>query len=312
MSRPWVTFDICIISWCNTSVPVNNFASSSSKLIRVTESGGILVHIDRSTAKCNFQSSIFTDCGITTTPWTPVIFSTNIAPCIGQKSDDEIFEPLWDRELRNCKIGTGLVVAREETSPLIKGVQIQESERKLVESEERLRIAEFAKGEEERKWIQAELGKHDAEDKARIAEQRMKDAEEQIVLIESKKKEEEQKIAKMDERQRGQKKQAIEARTVDALLRLSSTQPLEWISLSHMYTFIIFTNSPSNETDFFIINRAAISIFNLLNNGARTRPSTAPHPHCQNIIAFGGIQKLFILLSKYPNYDFEISTSLCI
>ncbi|KAA6380851.1 MAG: hypothetical protein EZS28_023620 [Streblomastix strix] len=28
MSRPWVTFDICIISWCNTSVPVNKFASS--------------------------------------------------------------------------------------------------------------------------------------------------------------------------------------------------------------------------------------------------------------------------------------------
>ncbi|KAA6340655.1 MAG: hypothetical protein EZS28_052520, partial [Streblomastix strix] len=99
MSRPWVTFDICIISWCNTSVPVNNFASSSSKIIRVTESGGAFVHIDRSAAKCNFQSSIFTDCGITTTPWTPVIFSTNIAPCIGQKSEDEIFEPLWDREL---------------------------------------------------------------------------------------------------------------------------------------------------------------------------------------------------------------------
>ncbi|KAA6380608.1 MAG: hypothetical protein EZS28_023864 [Streblomastix strix] len=28
--------------WCNTSVPVNNYASSASKLIRVTESGGIL------------------------------------------------------------------------------------------------------------------------------------------------------------------------------------------------------------------------------------------------------------------------------
>ncbi|KAA6361858.1 MAG: hypothetical protein EZS28_042614, partial [Streblomastix strix] len=125
MSRPQVTFDICIISWCNTSVPVNNFASSSSKLIRVTESGGIFVHIDRSAAKCNFQSSIFTDCGITTTPWTPVIFSTNIAPCLGQKSEDEIFQPLWDRELRNGKMGTGLVVAREETSPLIKANGIQ-------------------------------------------------------------------------------------------------------------------------------------------------------------------------------------------
>ncbi|KAA6368319.1 MAG: hypothetical protein EZS28_036153, partial [Streblomastix strix] len=161
-------------------------------------------------------SSIFTDCGITTTPWTPVIFSTNIAPCIGQKSEDEIFEPLWDRQLRNGKIGTGLVVAREETSPLIKanGIQfincdeiikniydpiittqilsnseklhLSEFERKLDESEKRLRIAESSKGEEERKWIQAELGKHDAEDKAGISEQRMKDAEEQIVLIESK------------------------------------------------------------------------------------------------------------------------------
>ncbi|KAA6327487.1 MAG: hypothetical protein EZS28_053818, partial [Streblomastix strix] len=144
------------------------------------------------------------------TPWTPVIFSTNIAPCIGQKSEDEIFEPLWDRELRNGKMGTGLDVAREETSPLIKANGIQfincdgiikniydpsittqirsNSERgfksqKLVESEDRLRIAESSKGEEERKWIQAELGKHDAEDKTGIAEQRMKDAEEDFLAI---------------------------------------------------------------------------------------------------------------------------------
>ncbi|KAA6384557.1 MAG: hypothetical protein EZS28_019914 [Streblomastix strix] len=61
ISRPWVTFDSCIISWCNTSVPVNNFARSASKLIRVTESGGILVRIDRSAAKCNFQRIIFTN-----------------------------------------------------------------------------------------------------------------------------------------------------------------------------------------------------------------------------------------------------------
>ncbi|KAA6369087.1 MAG: hypothetical protein EZS28_035385, partial [Streblomastix strix] len=144
--------------------------------------------------------------------------------CIGQKSEDEIFEPLWDRELRNGKMGTGLVVAREETSPLIKtnGIKFINCDGiiqkiymirvllhkyylilkgKLVESEERLRIAESSKGEEERKWIQAELGKRDAEDKAGIAEQRMKDAEEQIVLIESKKNEEEQKRIKIKERQ---------------------------------------------------------------------------------------------------------------
>ncbi|KAA6396431.1 MAG: hypothetical protein EZS28_008043 [Streblomastix strix] len=495
MSRPWVTFDICIISWCNTSVPMNNFASSSSKLIRVTESGGIFVHINISAAKCNFQSSIFTDCGITTTPWTPVIFSTNIAPCIGQKSEDEIFEPLWDRELRNGKMGTGLVVAREETSPLIKAngiqfincdgiikniyiiridrdekqqkivneelsqikakikpnfkqlpvlplsedasnlfiinkielnseknkllqfrIQLSESERKKFESEERLRITESKKGEEERKWIQAELGKRDAQDKAGIAEQRMKYSEEQIVLIESKKKEKEKNRVQMDERQKEQKqnlnktviklrqveqetedilllincgyqtneiknaewiqmkidldaeeknkdenveqikqkniiicqkiiayftgkknsidgrKQAIEAGTIDALLRFLSTQPLERISLSHIYAFFIFTNSSSDEIgemlnkrnpyislihlfdhqDFFIINRAAISMFNLLNIGARTRPSTAPHPHYQNIVACNGIQKLFRLFKKYANRGIKISTSLCI
>ncbi|KAA6354955.1 MAG: hypothetical protein EZS28_049518, partial [Streblomastix strix] len=120
MSRPWVAFDICVISQCNTSVPVGQ-----SGRLKILEAGGVLVHIERSAAKCNFQSSIFTGCGITTTPWTPVIFSTNIAPCIGQKSEDEIFEPLWDRELRNGKMGTGLVVAREETSPLIKANGVQ-------------------------------------------------------------------------------------------------------------------------------------------------------------------------------------------
>ncbi|KAA6396362.1 MAG: hypothetical protein EZS28_008108 [Streblomastix strix] len=149
MSRPLVTFYICIISWCNTSIPVNNFASSSSKLIRVTES----------------------------------------APCIGQKSEDEIFEPLWDRELRNGKMRTGLVVAREETSPLIKEYQIKfincDGIKKNIYDPKRLRIADSEKGQEERKWIQAEFGKRDAEDKAGIAEQKMKDSEEQIVLIES-------------------------------------------------------------------------------------------------------------------------------
>ncbi|KAA6382614.1 MAG: hypothetical protein EZS28_021858, partial [Streblomastix strix] len=433
---------------------------NASKLIRVTESGGAFVHIDRSAAKCNFQSSIFTDCGITTTPWTPVIFSTNIAPCIGQKSEDEIFEPLWDRELRNGKMGTGLVVAREETSPLIKANEIQfincdeitqniqdpiistqilfipvwgqkskvdrdekylkivnqeipqitvkikphfkqlailpsiedlsnlfiinikelnseihqmkqfilhlsESERKLVESEERLRIAESSKGEEERKQIQAELGKRDAEDKAGIAEQRMKDAEEQIVIIESIKNNAEQEQMKIDfhaeekdedenEKEIRQmniiicqkiiayyignknnndgRKQAIEAGTVDALLRLLCTQPLERISLSHIYAFFIFTNSSSDEIgemlynrnpyislihlfdhqDFFIINRAAISMFNLLNNGSRTRLSTATYPHYQYMIACYKIQKLFRLIKQYSNKDIKISTSLFI
>ncbi|KAA6402497.1 MAG: hypothetical protein EZS28_001978 [Streblomastix strix] len=258
MSRPWVTFDICITIWCNTSVPVNNYVSSSS-MLRVTESGGALVHIDRSAAKCNFQSSIFTDCGITTTPWTLVIFSTNIAPCIGQKSEDDICEPLWDRELRNGKMGTGLVVAREETSPLIKANGIQ-----------------FINCDGIIKNIYDPTG------------------------------------------------------TVDALLRLMSAQPLERISLSHIYAFFIFTNSSSDEIgemmydrnsyislihlfdhqDFFFVNRAAISMFNLHNNGSRTRPSTAPHPHYQNMIVFGRIQKLFTLFKKYANQDIKISISL--
>ncbi|KAA6368320.1 MAG: hypothetical protein EZS28_036154 [Streblomastix strix] len=127
-------------------------------------------------------------------------------------------------------------------------------------------------------------------------------------------------------------KQAIEAGTVDVLLRLLSTQPLERISLSHIFAFFIFTNSSSDEIgemlynrnpcislihlfdhqDFFIINRAAISMFNLLNNDARTRPSTAQHPHYQNMIACGGIQKLFLQSKKYAYKDIKISTSLCI
>ncbi|KAA6391025.1 MAG: hypothetical protein EZS28_013444 [Streblomastix strix] len=67
-------------------------------------------------------------------------------------------------------------------------LHLSEPERKLVESEERLRIAESSKGEEERKWIQAELRKRDAEDKAGIADQKLKDSEEQIVLIDLKQK----------------------------------------------------------------------------------------------------------------------------
>ncbi|KAA6367769.1 MAG: hypothetical protein EZS28_036703, partial [Streblomastix strix] len=142
------------------------------------------------------------------------------------------------------------------------------------------------------------------------------------------------KLEKQEEEEdndENQQKYAIEAGTVDSLLRLLSTQPLERISMSHIYAFFIFINSSSDEIgeilynrnpyislihlfdhqDFFIINRAAISLFNLLNNGARTRPSIAPHPHYQNMIAFGGIQKLFTLFKKYANKDIKISTSLC-
>ncbi|KAA6354166.1 MAG: hypothetical protein EZS28_050307 [Streblomastix strix] len=69
-----------------------------------------------------------------------------------------------------------------------------------------------------------------------------------------------------------------------------------YISLIHLFDI----------QDSFIINRAAISMFNLLNNGVRTRPSTAPHPHYQNMIAFGGIQKLFRLVKKQANKDIKI------
>ncbi|KAA6389039.1 MAG: hypothetical protein EZS28_015434 [Streblomastix strix] len=128
------------------------------------------------------------------------------------------------------------------------------------------------------------------------------------------------------------RKQANDAGTVDALLLLLSTQPLEMISLSHIYAFFIFTNSFSDEIgemlynrnpyislihlfdhqDFFIINRSAISMWNLLNNGVRIRPLTASHQQYQNMIACGGIKKLFILFKKYANKDIKISTSLCI
>ncbi|KAA6376882.1 MAG: hypothetical protein EZS28_027590 [Streblomastix strix] len=117
-------------------------------------------------------------------------------------------------------------------NPSLKQFQLQlsESERKLVESEERLRIAESEKQEVERKWIQAELGKRDAEDKAGIAEQIMKDAEEQIVLIESKKKKEEQKRIKFKEKQKDWKQnlnnsvlklKQVEQETEDILLYIN-------------------------------------------------------------------------------------------
>ncbi|KAA6397513.1 MAG: hypothetical protein EZS28_006964 [Streblomastix strix] len=195
-------------------------------------------------------------------------------------------------------------------------LQLSETEIKLVESEERLQIAESEKGEEERKWIQAELGKPDAEDKARISEQRMKDAEEQILRQVEQETEDilgcinggyktneiknaqwipmkidlndEEKYVDENKSNIDGRKQATKAGTVDALLRLLSTQPLGRISLSHIYAFFIFTNQCFDEIgemlynrnpyisiihlfvhqDFFIINRAAISMFNLLNNDA--------------------------------------------
>ncbi|KAA6363920.1 MAG: hypothetical protein EZS28_040554, partial [Streblomastix strix] len=84
------------------------------------ETGGVFIHIERSAAKIDFRSNVFSGCSTTTSPWTPIQHSTNIAPVNGVPSELAIFEPLWEREMRTGVEGIGLIIVHEETSPSIK------------------------------------------------------------------------------------------------------------------------------------------------------------------------------------------------
>ncbi|KAA6378824.1 MAG: hypothetical protein EZS28_025649 [Streblomastix strix] len=114
------------------------------------------------------------------------------------------------------------------------------------------------------------------------------------------------------------KKLAIESGVIDALLNLLITYPLDNISMSHIWAIFIFTYSSSNEIrllliskntfkalfrlfdhpNVFIVNRAVVSISNILLAGIDTTLASQPHPHFAYVQGCDGIQKLFALFQK--------------
>lgn len=95
----------------------NNSLSSDVNLI---ETGGALIHIEKSAARLDFRSCVFSNCRTLTATST----STNIAPS-GSTAELAPFEPLWQKEIRIGAVGLGMIILNEETSPSIKANGIQ-------------------------------------------------------------------------------------------------------------------------------------------------------------------------------------------
>ncbi|KAA6372879.1 MAG: hypothetical protein EZS28_031594, partial [Streblomastix strix] len=106
-----VIFDLCMFGTCRSTI------TNNPSLNPFLETGGAFVHIVKSQIRCDFQSSIFSDCSTTNSGSSQ---STNIALV------NSLFEPLWDREtgLLNL-IGCGLIVAHGNIPPLFKASGIQ-------------------------------------------------------------------------------------------------------------------------------------------------------------------------------------------
>ncbi|KAA6398127.1 MAG: hypothetical protein EZS28_006347 [Streblomastix strix] len=126
-------------------------------------------------------------------------------------------------------------------------------------------------------------------------------------------------------------KHAIQSGIIDALLHLLMTQPLENIQISHAWAFYIFTYSTYEEIGFlflsknpfpallrlfdhrdaFVVNRAVVSIFNILLAGSDTTEANSPHPYFTAMESCGGIQKLFALFQSNRSEYSKIRVSYC-
>ncbi|KAA6376617.1 MAG: hypothetical protein EZS28_027857, partial [Streblomastix strix] len=99
--------------------------SGISTSLKVLESGGAIVHSEKSQTRCNFHSSIFLDC-VTSTQNSPSSYS-NLAP-----SNSGTFLPLWLREKEIQIEGTGLIITYGRSNPTIKADGIQFVEQELI------------------------------------------------------------------------------------------------------------------------------------------------------------------------------------
>ncbi|KAA6398537.1 MAG: hypothetical protein EZS28_005937, partial [Streblomastix strix] len=112
LSRPSIIFDICVMKQCKTT----KFGISST--IPTLESGGIILHCEKSLTRCNFNTSIFMNCLISTQ--SSPSSSTNLAPNDPTLLQNTPFESLWLREKEFGVEGSGLIVAYGRTMPSIK------------------------------------------------------------------------------------------------------------------------------------------------------------------------------------------------
>ncbi|KAA6376740.1 MAG: hypothetical protein EZS28_027733 [Streblomastix strix] len=127
------------------------------------------------------------------------------------------------------------------------------------------------------------------------------------------------------------KKLAIESGIIDALLNLLIKYPLDNITISHIWAFYIFTYSSDeiklllisknpfqallhllDHPNIFIVNRAVVSIYNILLAGSKTTATSDPHPHFATIQAFDGIQKLYELFQNNTSQYLKNTSAECI
>ncbi|KAA6395823.1 MAG: putative nek protein kinase, partial [Streblomastix strix] len=126
--------------------------------------------------------------------------------------------------------------------------------------------------------------------------------------------------------------EAVEAGFADSLLKIFSTYPLESITPSHVWTFFELTYIDDDQIkydafkninftglvrlfdhpDIAVVNRAAVSIHNIINSGTNLTSKSSPNPYYQSLASCDGINKLFILFKKNLSKYSKDRASICI
>ncbi|KAA6379436.1 MAG: hypothetical protein EZS28_025036 [Streblomastix strix] len=239
-------------------------------------------------------------------------------------------------ESQSSKEGPGGIERSDEIQQLKK--ELLESERKRIEAEDKLK--QF--GQETEDLLRSISGIYDKPEFKQSDWIEMKN-ELEIVEIgtEIQKEEKRQKKIKtcqkivsifIGKKNNEGKKLAIESGIIDALFHLLMTYPLGEIAISHIWALFIFTYSSNNEIkmllisknsyqallrlfdhpNIFIVNRAVVSIYNILLAGSNTIASSEPHPHFATIQTFDGIQKLYVLFQMNTSQYSKNFAAICL
>ncbi|KAA6381624.1 MAG: hypothetical protein EZS28_022849 [Streblomastix strix] len=224
-------------------------------------------------------------------------------------------------ESQSLNEGPGGIERNDENQQLKK--ELLESERKRIEAEDKLKQS----GQETEDLLRSingideiqELKQSDWIEMENVLEIVEVGAEIQKEEIRQKKIKTCQKIISIfigKENNEG-KKLAIESGIIEALLHLLMTYPSDNITISHIWALYIFTYSSDeiklllisknpfqallhlfDHPNIFVVNRAVVSIYNILLAGSNTTASSEHHPQFTAIQALDGIQKLYALFQK--------------
>ncbi|KAA6392718.1 MAG: hypothetical protein EZS28_011757 [Streblomastix strix] len=248
------------------------------------------------------------------------------------KAEQERFTAEKDKKEANGRTFIALQVQiDEEKRRILAEERIRTAEQKIRDIEQKMRIMEDKKNidgqemEDLLRYINSsqettEMKISDWIEMKNDLEQEEVGTDDQKELIKQKKTKTCQKILAtlIGKKNDSNKKLAIEAGIIEALLKFFTTHTLDQITISHIWSFYIFTYSSDeikllvsnkrpypilfrlfDHSDIYVINRAIIAMYNTLLSGLPSiADNTKQHSHFSEIESCNGIQKYFALFLR--------------